>query len=360
MFFKRPSRAIFVAFVSCALALISSVGNAQVVENLPENVAPPTIESEVEDQTAPTSAETSPDNFIALRLRLRAGQAFRMTQTSQVKSVFVSPATIKRVAQKTESWSNDSVTTLLRVLDVQENGDYRVRVTYENVKNEPLTVINGVRSSPIASVGKLTNAMNRALRNQSLEMTLTPLGNVSDVRGLQTFWNAMNAAFGTAGLSPDEQRTAMTNVRNTFNETALRSMMEKSGMTFPGHAIRVGESWFADVKLRGALPFVVDVRRTLQNRDEQLLTIIENGDLTLADSQLTVPNAQSRFRVAIQGTYTGTTSLDAATGFARSTRLTQRYSGTVSAIRNGGASQTSSLFGRVYIKTTAEEVRYSE
>ena len=311
---------------------------------------PPIAESQVENQTATANDST------LLRLKLRAGQAFRMTQTSQVKSVFVVPATSKRAAQKTESWSNDSVTTTLRVLDVAPNGDFRVRVIYENVSNEPINVVNGVRLKPVASVRKLADAMNRALRNQSLEMTLSPLGNVSDVRGLETFWRAMDAAFGAANLSPNERKTAAANVRNSFNENALRGLMERGGMTFPGHTIRLSEPWFADLKLRGALPFVVNVKRTLQSRDEQLLTIVESGDLKLADSQLSVANAQSRFRIAMQGTYTGTTSLDAISHFALSTRLTQRYSGTVSAIRNGAISQTSTLFGRVFIRTTSEEV----
>ena len=357
MFFSPRKHLVFVAQILFSCAWLS-VAHAQVETPnaipetvAPETVAPSIVENQIENQTATS------DDPVLLRLKLRAGQAFRVTQTSQVKSVFVSPATTNRASQKTESWSNDSVTMTLRVLDVQENGDYLVRVTYENVRNEPINVVNGVRLKPVASVRKLADAMNAAVRNQSLEMTLSRLGNVSDVRGLETFWRAMNSAFGASGLSSTEQKTAMTSVRNSFNENALRDTMERSGMTFPGHAIRVGEPWFANLKLRGALPFVVDVKRTLQSRDEKSVTITESGDLTLANSQLTVPNAQSRFRIAMQGTYTGTTSLDATSGFARSTRLTQRYSGTVSATRNGAPSQTSSLFGRVFIKTTGEEVR---
>ncbi len=323
----------------------------------PTTSAIQTIETAHETVDSTTTNETSNSDEVDLQLGLRAGQTFRVTQTSQVKTVFITPATRSRRAQKQETWSNDAVVMRLRVLDVQSDGSYRTRITYESFSSRPLVIFDGTKATQSTQSRATTAAMSRALQNQSLEMTISPRGVVSELSGLRNVWRAIARELKIAPPTPEQRRQAASEIESLFNEKFVVATFERGGFNFPDRALRIGESWNRQIALGGALPFAVDVRRTLQSRARKTLTITESGTLRLDNAQLTQPDVASSFAVDMRGTYTGTTLLDELTRFPLSTRLTQRFSGTVSVKNANGRAVSTSMNGRVFIKTTSQEIQ---
>lgn len=296
-------------------------------------------------------------DLIALRLNLRAGQKFRVTQTSQVKTIFMAPATPSRASQKQETWSNDAMTMLMRVLYVQPDGSSRLLITFEKVSSRPLVILDQKNTAQSAQSRTITNAISRALRNKSVDLILSPLGEVSDVRGLGMIWKDLSNALSNSKLAASKIREAKLGIESLFNERSIVGIFDRAGMSFPDNPLRIGDAWNLRLSTAGTLPFTTNVQRTLKSRKSELLTVSESGTLRLNTTQVSPETSSASFAVNLSGTYTGTTQLDEATCFVRRAGFTQRFSGTISARNANGLMATTPLFGRVFTKTIAQEVK---
>jgi hypothetical protein len=113
--------------------------------------------------------------------------------------------------------------------------------------------------------------------------------------------------------------------------------------------VRVGGSWTHRIELGGFMPIVANLRRTLQLRENGALTIAENGTLSFGNSSKAMRVNDSSIMMLLSGNYNGTTILDEATGFVRSSQITQRLGGTQTV---QGKGSTPSMKMRLYMLMT--------
>ena len=318
-------------WLSGALALSVCFGVAQVAQA----------------QTTNESSTRLAQDWVTLRLNLKPGSRYRMTQTSQTKIVIVTPAMKSQPAQKTEISGTTTNDVDYAVLYNNPDGTMQIRMTYGDMKNNSTFKVNGkMQGTPN------TDASNPLL-NQSIEMKLSPEGAVSDVRGIDKIWKKSFA--GAKGMTPQMQRQMESGMKKMFGDTFIKSMMQDSGMSFPQNPVRLGQTWYQRVETGGQLPLIVNLRRTLQSRDNGALTIGENGTLSMGDITKSIAFGPASMRMAITGTYSGTTVLDETTGFTRSATLSQRFGGTVGG-KASGQTISMRMFGLSSTHTSVEQL----
>lgn len=301
----------------------------------------------MDDQSSTQSAQ---NDWVTLRLNLKPGSRYRMTQTSQTKTVMLTPATNSQPESKTEV--SGIVTNVLdyAVLYNNPDGTMQVRLTYGDMKNKSTYKVNGKTQGTGTPD---TTSMNNFLLGQSIEMKLSPEGQASDVRGMDKIWDKTLAE--AKGMTAPMVRQMVSRLKQMFGDTFIKNMMQASGMAFPQNPVRLGQAWYQRVEIGGQLPLVVNLRRTLQSRQNGALTIGENGVLSVGGPTTSVSLGPVKMQMAITGTYSGTTVLDEATGFARSATLSQRYGGTVSS-KADGQEFSDRLFGLTSTRTNVEKL----
>jgi len=295
-----------------------------------------------------SSTQSAQSDWVTLRLNLKPGSRYRMTSSSQTKTVMLTPAINSQPESKTEISS--IVTNVLdyAILYHNPDGTMQVRLTYGAMKNKSTYKVNGK-----APETPDTSSMNNILLGQSIEMKLSPEGQVSDVRGMDKIWNKTLAE--AKGITAPMVRQMVSGMKQTFGDTFIKNMMQASGMAFPQNPVRLRQAWYQRVQTAGQLPLVINLRRTLQSRDNGVLTIGESGALSVGDATKSVSFGAASIQMAITGTYSGTTILDEATGFARSATLSQRYGGTVSS-KADGQKYSDRLFGLVSTRINVEKL----
>jgi hypothetical protein len=320
--------------LSGALALGACLGVAQVAQA----------------QTAMNngSSTQSAQDWVTLRLNLKPGSRYRMTQTSQTKTVIVTLPMSGRPAAKTEVSGVGTNVLDYAVLYNNPDGTMQIRLTYGDMINNSTVKVNG---KPQKLPG--ANATNNILSGQSIEMRLSPEGAVSDVRGADKIWKRSLA--GVKGVTPQMRRQMESSMKQMLGDTFIKNLMQSSGMAYPQNPIRLGQAWYQRMETGGQLPLVVNLRRTLQSRNNGALTIGENGVLSIGDITKSVAFGPTSMQMALTGTYSGTTVLDEATGFARSATLSQRYGGTISAKAEGQA-VSMRMFGLASMRTGVEQL----
>lgn len=288
---------------------------------------------------APTS------DMVTLRLNLRPGQKYRMTQTTQMKITMVAPVEPGKPDQKTDTSSDSTSDIDYNVLYINRDGTAQVRLTYGAI-NVRSTVTTDGKRTPVAQAD--TNSVMQALKGKVIEMQVSPTGQVSNVRGMEKIWKASFPSASTE-MTPAQQREMEKFMKNTFGEKFFASVMEQSGMSLPQAPVRIGGSWTHRLSLTGPMPIVANLRRTLQSRRSGALTIAENGALSFGNASKPVSIGDTSMQTNVSGNYTGTTILDEATGFVRSSQITQRLGGKMT-FRGKGATPPMTM--RMYMLMT--------
>jgi hypothetical protein len=314
------------------------------------------VSSSVAAQTTNESSTqtAASSDWVTLRLNLKAGDQYQVTQNSQSKITIVTPAAQSQPAMKMEISGVTTNRVKYNVLYFNPDGTAQVRLTYGTTTGKSTIRVNG----KVVQTPNNANNSNAILQGVSLEMKISSAGQVSDVRGLDTLWKKAFSQANASQMTPAMRREMESSMKKMFGDNFIKNLLQQSGMSYPQNPVRLGDSWHQRIATTGQLPFVVNLRRTLQGRANGLLSIAENGALSIGDAKNDVSIGPAALRMAITGTYQGTTIMDEATGFTRSTNLTQRFGGAMSANRRPGEQAVSArMYGLMTTRATAQKLR---
>ena len=303
-----------------------------------------TCAQEMADDTSSTRSATSnvvTSDWITLRLHLKPGSRYRMTTDSDMKMTIVTAANKTRPAEKVEMINTSRQNLDYNVLFNNPDGTTQVRVTYGTATAKMHMTQNG-KTLPASSPPN-------NLSGQSIEMKIAPNGKVSDVRG---FEKVFDRAFDTSkmtGMTPKMRREMRDNMKKMFGKSFVEGLERQTDLGFPESPLRIGDSWSQKTKLNlGFFDTVLNSRRTLQSRAANLLSIGETGTLSMDSA----PNASGfggvKLQMAMNGSYNGTTILDANTGFMRSSSTSMNFGG-----RASGDAKAQQMALRFYMRSTA-------
>ena len=283
-------------------------------------------------------------DWVTLRLNVQPGTRYRMTQSTDFKMVFVMAAA-KRAAEKSEIVVAMKQVVNYAFLFRNDDGTMQVRMTYGASSNRSSFKQNG-KTQVVPS-----SAADQFMKGQSIEMKMSARGEISEIRGLEKIWDKAFSSKNTPGMTPAMRSQMRANMNKMFGEKTIKSLTEQSGMSFPENPVRVGDSWMQRTETSGAMPFVINLRRTLQARDNGTLRIGEKGSLSFGDAQKAMPMAGANLKMLISGIYSGTTILDDRTNFVSQATTSQRYGGQASS-----SAKSQNLAMRIYGTGTSRTV----
>lgn len=130
--------------------------------------------------------------------------------------------------------------TMESIFDVAAGSgeDRRITVTYDRIamsmKNSMMSM-NYDSKDPAKSDEKM--AMMGAMLHKPFTMEVSNQGEIKKVEGLSAIINSIGDTTSTEGAQMRQQ------MAQTFSDTAIKNMMQQSLNIFPGHPVRLGDTW---------------------------------------------------------------------------------------------------------------------
>ena len=175
--------------------------------------------------------------YVQLRLNLEPGAKYRMTSATQTKITIVTPPMKSQPAQKVEISGVAQNVLSYDILYNNPDGTTQTRLTYGNITNKMTMKVDGKTQAMPA------DSSSKALFGQSVEMKISPEGEVSDVRGLDNIWKRAFDASKTPGVTPQMQKQLQDSMKKMFGESFMKKIMQQAGLMFPENPVRIGDSW---------------------------------------------------------------------------------------------------------------------
>ena len=198
-----------------------------------------------------------------------------------------------------------------------EGGNKRITVTYDRLAME---IKNPMASMAYDSRDSATG--DPELRNLSsilhkpFSMIVSEKGEILKVEGLSAIIEGMN----------DTMRSQMS---TTFNDTAIKSMMQQSLNIFPDHPVKTGESW------KKSYTMSMNIMNLKMDNEFKLISV-SNGTAHLdVQSKISGGGAMSgedmkNMQINLNGDQKGTMDVEIATGLVTDSKLKQDIKGDIS------------------------------
>jgi hypothetical protein len=154
------------------------------------------------------------------------------------------------VGEMTTDQSNVQVFHLT-VEDVTADGSATLRQTFESVRMElsspaGKTVFDsGAGDKPTDPVGAAIGTTMSAMIGESITIVLQPTGAVTRVEGMSRI---LDKVMKTLPQNP-AMAQAMSQLKASMGDDAVRSLFEQSFVNFPDRAIKAGETWTGQFKM---------------------------------------------------------------------------------------------------------------
>jgi len=271
----------------------------------------------------PTLAATVQEK-IDLSLNLQPGQSYTLEmmvdQTIDQHMV--------EMNQKMKITQSIGMTMRYDVLDrPSAAGVAWVTVTYERVRFKQSGLMGEMdydSANPPAEVPMMARGF-AGLVGQSLQMEFGKDGKVESIEGI----DAMKAAMVEALDLPEGQmKDGLVAMMDTqFNEDMVKQMASASAGMYPGKPVGQGDTWQNTQAVGGMTPMQIDSEYTLNQWDANTATIGVAGKIgPNPDAQPVAMNGME-IDAEFNGKMVGVAVLDRATGWLRSSSITQDMTG---------------------------------
>jgi len=175
-----------------------------------------------------------------------------------------------------------------------------------------------------------------------LRMTVSPLGNVRVVSGMDGVYNNM---LDRANLETKAQRdTFRAVVRREFPADDLATDLESRLFLYTDDRVALGESWPVQSRVDGLVPVVFDGRAVLDSVSAGRLHTSISGSVSRISQDRDDPQETAvgpLQEIDIRGRQSGTVRVDQATGLLLKSQMTQSLQGTAVFVDQGDSSDVS-------------------
>ena len=262
-----------------------------------------------------------------LDLRLRLGQG----KSYSTKMVADQTITQTIQGQTQEIKQTIGMAYTYDVKKVESDGSAQVDIAYDWIlysQDGPMGKSEYDSSNPPATLPDAALGY-AALLGKGFSMTVTPLGEVTGVQGIDALlWGILDTLNVPAGSTRD---ALLENLQAQFGEEAMKESFEKATAIYPEKPVAVGDSWSKKLVLAMGMPMIVDNTWTLKSRKDGVAFVDVKS--TIAPNPDAKPMEISGMTVSyeVSGDQNGTLELDEATGWPLRSNMTQNLSGQISA-----------------------------
>ncbi|MBI1374053.1 MAG: hypothetical protein GC159_15135 [Phycisphaera sp.] len=164
-----------------------------------------------------------------------------------------------------------------------------------------------------------------ALLGATFELTMLPDGGVTSVRGVDEMVDKMTARLK---VPPAMKPMMVQQLKQQFNNEALKEMMTQMTGLYPAKPVSVGESWTKTTEGSAIMPIRLVNKFTLKSVEDGKAKVDTSSDIK-SDDNAEAKGAGQNAKFNLKGSQTGTIELDAKTGWIINTDVTQAMSGSV-------------------------------
>ena len=279
---------------------------------------------------APAAAQ---DGKLELRLRLKAGEVYRLKTTVEQR---VNQA-IGANAQPTEQ--TFAVGYSMAVESVDGAGNMKVATKYDTVlfrQKGPGGAVEYDSQNPPKQVPQAARSF-AALAGLGFKSTITPTGRVTAVEGLDAMFAEMVRKLE---LPEGPQKAAVQKVlAEQFGEETMKQNLQNVFALYPDTPVAVGESWQRRVVVSKGFPVIIDATYTLKGREGGVARVEIKSTLSPNEAAGPVDLGTGKMSYDLKGEQSGTAEIDEATGWTRSLTTSQVVSGLLRFQGAGGAQE---------------------
>lgn len=260
---------------------------------------------------------------VSLRLNLQAGETYpQRVSTRQVVN-----QTLIGMEQTTETGLVLEYDFTVTKID-PATGVATLDAVYRRVAMEFASPMLDMAYDSAAPPAEIHPALRpyAALVGASFTMDIAPDGTVPRVDGVN---ETVDAILQSVDLPEGMREGLEGQLREQFNDEAVRRLTEQTLAIYPEGPVAVGDSWSKRIDGAGMIPIVIDNTWTLKQADAAAAGLaVESKITSAADGSFFETNGMS-LKGAFEGSQAGTIDLDRATGWIRRGELQQKLTGTV-------------------------------
>lgn len=160
--------------------------------------------------------------------------------------------------------------------------------------------------------------------NKPFSMTVSEKGEIKKIEGLDAILNSL------VGTGTPQDEAIRKQLASSFNDTAIRNMMQQSFDIYPDKAVKPGDTWNKVLTINMG-PFGMKLDNTYK------LTSVSNGTAHLdvvskiTSDGSTMEAGGQQVKMDISGDSKGTMDVEVATGFMSDSKIKQTIKGNISA-----------------------------
>lgn len=175
------------------------------------------------------------------------------------------------------------------------------------------------------------------LVGQSFEMTVTPAGSVTEVRGMDELIEAMIGEMDMPGVSADQIRQQL---KTQFSDESMQSSMEQTMAIYPDGPVKKGDSWTREMSISTVMTMQVVNTYTLDKVEGGKAYVSVEGTTSTGDEGNSTEMMGMSMTFNMEGTQSGSLVIDMETGMTITSTIDQTITGDVSATGGQMGSQT--------------------
>jgi len=214
------------------------------------------------------------------------------------------------------------------VADVNAAGDVTLKVTYDRLALRQEQ--NGEKRAYDSASGETPSDFFKGvdlLVGKSFIVVLAPDGKVQSLTGLKEM---LRQVADETGLAKDEADAFYESLLGGFGDQAMTEQFNAFVNPYPQKPLKVGSTWESDVTLKVLFPLAVHNVYTVQDWQDNRVTLKVNSILQSNSDKTMMPTGSPfAVRYNIGGTQKGTIVVDVVTGLPRRSEIEQHLQGNI-------------------------------
>lgn len=234
--------------------------------------------------------------------------------------------------QKTTNKQDTTTDFIVTVDNVDSEGNFTMNYKYDSIKFESDS--NGSKQTFDSSSSDSTDSstsMYKSVIGKGFTTKMTKFGEVTEVSGVDELLDSM---IQTMDFGEDENKEtniedAKENLKTSFGDEALKSIIQQSTKVFPSDNIKVGDSWDIDTSVSSIVEIDTKTTYTLDKVEKKIAYISVKSEYS-TDASKPSDYMGMEMTTDISGSMTGTITVDTRNCILSNGDMTQNMSGKMS------------------------------
>lgn len=218
---------------------------------------------------------------------------------------------------------------LYNVIEKNDKDNYRIKTTYTTVlyeqDNPAMGKIAYDSENPPENIHPMAKGY-AALVGKSFYFEISPKGEVVEVSGTDEMIDDIVEDLGVEDEAKKEQlRSAL---KKQYGTEVMQQNMKQAFARYPNAPVAVGESWLQNTA-QAMPPMLTETRFTLKSKEQNTYIIDFNSTLKADPNGEALEMQGMKIEYNLSGIQSGSSQIDAKTGWATKTSIEQDISGTM-------------------------------